>query len=161
MFDARVGNGFDVHRLVAGRKLILCGVEIPFELGLLGHSDADVALHAVADAFLGALALGDIGMHFPDSDPRYEDADSGELLRQVLALPEFRGWRTANVDLTITAQRPKLAPWRDAMRRRVADLLRLGPDRVSVKATTTEKLGFTGRGEGIAAFCTVLLVRGE
>ena len=161
MIDLRIGNGFDVHRLVAGRKLILCGVEIPFELGLLGHSDADVALHAVADALLGALALGDLGQHFPDNDPRYEGADSGELLKQVLALPEFRGWRISNLDLTITAQKPKLAPFREEMRRRLAGLTSLDPARVSVKATTTEKLGFTGRGEGIAAFCTALLVRGE
>ena len=161
MSDLRVGNGFDVHRLVAGRKLILCGIEVPSELGLLGHSDADVALHALADALLGALALGDIGMHFPDTDPRYAGADSGELLRQVLALPEFRPWRIANLDLTITAQKPKLAPFREAMRLRVAELAGVEVSRVSVKATTTEKLGFTGRGEGIAAFCTVLLIRGE
>lgn len=161
MTDLRIGNGFDVHRLVAGRKLVLCGVEIPFELGLLGHSDADVALHAVADALLGALALGDIGRHFPDNDPRYEGADSGELLKAVLALPEFRSWRISNLDLTITAQKPKLAPYREAMRRRLAELTALEVARVSVKATTTEKLGFTGRGEGIAAFCTALLVSGE
>ena len=161
MTDLRVGNGFDVHRLVAGRKLILCGVEIPFELGLLGHSDADVALHAVADALLGALALGDIGQHFPDNDPRYEGADSGELLKQVLALPEFRAWRISNLDLTITAQKPKLAPHREAMRRRLAEVAGVETARVSVKATTTEKLGFTGRGEGIAAFCTALLVSVE
>ena len=161
MTDLRVGNGFDVHRLVAGRKLILCGVEVPFERGLLGHSDADVALHAVADALLGALALGDIGGHFPDNDPRYEGADSGELLKRVLALPEFRAWRISNLDLTIAAEKPKLAPYREAMRRRLAELVSLDSSRISVKATTTEKLGFTGRGEGIAAFCTALLVSGE
>ena len=153
----RIGHGFDVHRLVAGRKLILCGVEIPGPLGLLGHSDADVAVHALADALLGALALDDIGAHFPDSDPRYAGADSMELLRGLLNLPEVSGWRIANIDLTIIAERPKISPYRTAMRTRLADLLGLKIDQVSVKATTTEGLGFTGRGEGIAADCVILL----
>ncbi len=153
----RIGHGFDVHRLVAERKLILCGVEIPGPLGLLGHSDADVAVHALADALLGALALDDIGAHFPDSDPRYAGADSMELLRGLLNLPEVSGWRIANIDLTIIAERPKISPYRTAMRTRLADLLGLKIDQVSVKATTTEGLGFTGRGEGIAADCVILL----
>lgn len=153
----RIGHGFDVHRLVAERKLILCGVEIPGPLGLLGHSDADVAVHALADALLGALALDDIGTHFPDSDPRYAGADSMELLRGLLNLPEVSGWRIANIDLTIIAERPKISPYRTAMRTRLADLLGLKIDQVSVKATTTEGLGFTGRGEGIAADCVILL----
>ena len=153
----RIGHGFDVHRLVAERKLILCGVEIPGPLGLLGHSDADVAVHALADALLGALALDDIGTHFPDSDPRYAGADSMELLRGLLNLPEVSGWRIANIDLTIIAERPKISPYRTAMRIRLADLLGLKIDQVSVKATTTEGLGFTGRGEGIAADCVILL----
>ena len=147
----------DVHRLVPGRRLFLCGVEIPYELGLDGHSDADVALHALMDALLGALALDDIGRHFPDSDPAYLGADSKELLRRVWQLDEFRGWSVGNIDLTIVAQRPKIAPYREAMRRSIADVLGIGIGQVSVKATTTEHLGFTGRGEGIAAFCTVLL----
>lgn len=157
--DIRCGNGMDVHALVSGRKLILCGTEIPYQLGLEGHSDADVALHALSDALLGALALGDIGMHFPDTDMKWKGADSGKLLQSILALPEFAGWRIANVDLTIVAQRPKLAPYRDGMRRNCAALLGLPLERVSVKATTTEKLGFTGRGEGIAAFATAALIR--
>ena len=157
MTGFRIGNGMDVHRLVPGRRLFLCGVEIPYELGLDGHSDADVALHALMDALLGALALDDIGRHFPDSDPAYLGADSKELLRRVWQLDEFRGWSVGNIDLTIVAQRPKIAPYREAMRRSIADVLGIGIGQVSVKATTTEHLGFTGRGEGIAAFCTVLL----
>jgi len=157
--DIRCGNGIDVHRLVNGRKLILCGVEIPCELGLDGHSDADVALHALSDALLGALALGDIGMHFPDTDMQWKGADSGKLLQRILMLPEFAGWRISNVDLTIVAQRPKLLPYRNEMQRRCAELLNIAPERVSIKATTTEKLGFTGRGEGIAAFATATLLQ--
>lgn len=157
MTGFRIGNGMDVHRLVPGRRLFLCGVEIPYELGLDGHSDADVALHALMDALLGALALDDIGRHFPDSDPAYLGADSKELLRRVWQLDEFRGWSVGNIDLTIVAQRPKIAPYREAMRRSIADVLGIGIGQVSVKATTTEHLGFTGRGEGVAAFCTVLL----
>ena len=159
MTGVRIGNGMDVHRLVPGRRLFLCGVEIPCELGLEGHSDADVALHALMDALLGALALGDIGKHFPDTDPAYLGADSRELLRRVRALPEFRPWSIGNLDLTIVAQKPKLAPYREAMRRKIAEILKIEISQVSVKATTTEHLGFTGRGEGIASFCTVLLTR--
>ncbi len=157
MTGFRIGNGIDVHRLVPGRRLFLCGVEIPCELGLDGHSDADVALHSLMDALLGALALGDIGTHFPDSDPAYLGADSRELLRRVWRIEEFRDWSVGNIDLTIVAQKPQLAPYRDAMRRSIAEVLEIGVPQVSVKATTTERLGFTGRGEGIACFCTVLL----
>ena len=158
MTGIRIGNGIDVHRLVPGRRLFLCGVEIPYELGLEGHSDADVALHALMDALLGALALDDIGKHFPDSDPEYLGADSCELLRRVWRIDEFRDWSIANIDLTIVAQKPALAPYREAMRRKIAEVLGLDVAQVSVKATTTEHLGFTGRGEGIASFCTVLLI---
>lgn len=161
MMDYRIGHGFDVHRLVADRKLILCGVEIPAELGLLGHSDADVATHALMDALLGALALGDIGGYFPDTDPRWSGADSLVLLEEVLRLPAFTGWRLVNCDLTIVAQRPRLSPFRDRMRQRLADVFGVAPERISVKATTTEGLGFAGRGEGIAADCTVLLGRAD
>ena len=153
----RIGQGFDVHRLTEGRKLVLCGVEIPGPLGLLGHSDADVAIHALMDALLGALALSDIGSHFPDNDNSFKDIDSMLLLKKVLALPEFAPWQIANVDITIIAQKPKLSPYREEMRRCLAEAAALGLDAVSVKFTTTEKLGFTGRGEGIAAGAVVLL----
>ena len=153
----RIGNGFDVHRLVEGRKCIICGVDIPYELGLLGHSDADVALHALADALLGAAAMHDIGYHFPDTDPAYAGADSRRLLRRVVELVAERGYKPVNVDVTIIAQRPKMLPYIDTMRQNVADDLGIDIDCVSVKATTTEKLGFTGRGEGIAAQATALL----
>ena len=159
MTDFRVGQGFDVHRLVPERKLILCGVDIPCEYGLLGHSDADVAIHALMDALLGALALGDIGMIFPDNDPAYAGADSMELLRKVLSLPAFDGCKIFNCDVTVIAQKPKLAPYREEMRRRIAEVTGWEIDRVSVKFTTTEKLGFTGRGEGIAAAAAVMLGR--
>ena len=149
--------GYDVHKLVEGRDLWLGGIKIPHTVGLLGHSDADVALHAVSDAFLGALALGDIGMHFPDNDDRYLGADSANLLKKVLAMPEFSRYSIASVDLTVVAQRPKLAPYREKMRRRLSEITGCAFDRVSVKFTTTEKMGFTGSGEGIAAFATVLL----
>lgn len=157
--DFRVGQGYDVHRLVEERKLILCGVEIPYELGLLGHSDADVAIHALIDALLGALALGDIGELFPDKDPQWKGADSTELLKKVLALPEFKEWRISNVDLTIIAQRPKLGTYKKEMQKRLAEVMELPPERIAVKATTTEKLGFTGRGEGIAASAIASLVK--
>ena len=157
--DIRTGQGFDVHKLVEGRKLILCGVEIPYELGLLGHSDADVAIHALIDALLGALALGDIGELFPDNDSQWKGADSTELLKMVLKLPRFKEWRISNADITVIAQKPKLAPWKKAMQQRMAEVMELPPDRIAVKATTTEKLGFTGRGEGIAAAAVVTLVR--
>jgi 2-C-methyl-D-erythritol 2,4-cyclodiphosphate synthase len=155
----RIGYGYDVHRLVEGRRLILGGIDIPWEKGLLGHSDADVLTHALMDALLGAAALGDIGQHFPDKDPAYEGADSVLLLRRVCALLREKGWRVGNVDCTVVAQRPKLAPWIPAMRQKIADALRLSPDLVSVKATTTEKLGFEGRCEGISAQAVCLLLK--
>ena len=153
----RIGHGYDVHRLVEGRKLILGGVEIPFEKGLLGHSDADVLLHALMDALLGAAALGDIGLHFPDSDPAYAGADSLQLLRRVAALLAQRGYRVVNLDCTVLAQRPKLAPFIPIMRSKTAEALGVEPDQISVKATTEEGLGFTGSGEGISAHAVVLL----
>ena len=159
MTDFRVGQGFDVHRLVEDRKLILCGVEIPYEKGLLGHSDADVAIHALIDALLGALALGDIGELFPDNDAQWAGADSTELLKKVLALPAFKEWRISNVDITVIAQKPKLAPFKKAMQQKMAQVTGLPEDRIAVKATTTEKLGYTGRGEGIAATAIAALVR--
>lgn len=159
MEEFRCGQGFDVHKLVPGRKLILCGVEVPCEYGLLGHSDADVAIHALMDALLGAAALGDIGMIFPDNDPAYLGADSMELLKKVLALPEIAAFRVMNCDVSIIAQKPKLAPYREEMRCRIAEAAGWEIDRVSVKFTTTEKLGFAGRGEGIAASAVVLLGR--
>ena len=151
MIDFRIGQGYDVHRLTEGRRLILGGVEIPWEKGLLGHSDADVLLHALMDALLGAAALGDIGVIFPDNDPRYEGADSLMLLCQVRALLEEKGWQIVNVDATVIAQRPKLAPYIPTMRERISAALKTDVSRVSVKATTEEHLGFTGRSEGIAA----------
>jgi len=155
----RIGNGFDVHRLVIGRKLILCGVEIPYHLGLLGHSDADVALHALCDAILGAAALRDIGFHFPDTDPRYKNADSRVLLRECTRIiHEQRNLTPVNVDVTIIAQAPKLLPYIPQMIKNIAEDLNLTIDCVSVKATTTEHLGFTGRGEGIAAQASALLM---
>lgn len=159
--DFRIGNGFDVHRLVEGRRCVICGVDIPFELGLLGHSDADVALHALADAILGAAAMGDIGLHFPDTDERWRGADSRMLLRHVVTLVAEKGYKVINADITVIAQRPKMRPYVDAMRANVAADLDLGidTDAVSVKATTTEGLGFTGRAEGIAAQASVLLSR--
>lgn len=155
----RVGTGYDVHKLVPERKLILCGIDVPYELGLLGHSDADVALHALSDALLGAAALGDIGKHFPDTDERFKGADSAKLLEHVVHLVEEKGWQVNNVDVTIIAQKPKLASYIPAMRSRVAQVLKIDEDCVNVKATTTEKLGFTGRGEGIAAEAIASLVK--
>ena len=157
--EFRVGSGYDVHKLVPERKLILCGVQVPYELGLLGHSDADVALHALMDALLGAAALGDIGKHFPDTDERFKGADSMKLTAHVVGLLQERGWQINNVDVTIIAQRPKLAGFIPAMRTKVADVLGIDEDAVNVKATTTEKLGFTGRGEGIAAEAVASVVR--
>ncbi len=153
----RIGHGYDVHRLVDGRKLILGGVEIPFEKGLDGHSDADVLTHAVMDALLGAAALGDIGKHFPDNDVRYLGADSIELLKAVSAVLTEHGWRLGNLDATVIAQRPKLAPYIDAMRARIAAALGADVSAVSVKATTEERLGFTGDGSGIAAHAVCLI----
>ncbi len=157
--DFRVGHGFDVHRLVEDRELILCGVPVPHTLGLLGHSDADVALHALMDAMLGALSLGDIGQHFPDSDPQYKGISSMELLRHVVDLLNSHGAQVTNTDITIAAQKPKLASYVPQMKRNVAEALHLPEDRVSVKATTTEHLGFEGREEGISAtaVCMVLV----
>lgn len=157
----RVGIGVDAHRFADSRPLKLCGVIIPHPQGLQGHSDADVALHALCDALLGALALGDIGQHFPDTDPRYKDAGSAQFVRAVMAMVRERGWRVSNVDITIIAQTPKLSPYRQLMREQVAELLRLPLDAVSVKATTTDGMGFTGRKEGIAAIAVVLLVRSD
>jgi 2-C-methyl-D-erythritol 2,4-cyclodiphosphate synthase len=154
---ARIGQGFDVHALVAGRRLVLGGVDIPFERGLEGHSDADVLIHAVIDALLGAAALGDIGRHFPDSDARYRGADSRVLLREVGKMLAQARLRVGNVDATLIAQAPRLAPYIDAMIANLAADLGLARDRVNVKATTTERLGFTGRGEGIAALAVALL----
>lgn len=155
----RIGHGYDVHRLVPGRKLILGGVEIPFEKGLDGHSDADVLTHAVMDALLGAAGMGDIGQHFPDSDPAYAGADSLRLLTQVVKLLTEAGWRVENVDSTVIAQRPKLAPHIPQMKKNLALAMGVLPEQVNVKATTEEKLGFTGSGEGMAAQAVALLVR--
>lgn len=157
MTPFRIGNGFDVHRLTPGRRLVLGGVDIPWQLGLLGHSDADVALHALMDALLGAAAMRDIGYHFPDTDERYRGADSRQLLREVAAILDRAGYAVANVDLTIMAQAPKLAPHIDSMAENIAADLSVNTSAVSVKATTTERLGFTGRGEGIAAMATALI----
>ena len=158
--EFRVGQGYDVHVLTAGRKLILGGVEIPFEKGLLGHSDADALLHALTDALLGAAGLGDIGRHFPDSDPRYQGADSRVLLREALRLARDRGWRLVNVDSTLIAQQPRLAPHIPAMRALLAADLELPLDAVNVKGKTNEKLGYLGRNEAIEAQAVVLLARG-
>lgn len=153
----RIGHGYDVHRLVAGRKLILGGVEIPHELGLLGHSDADVLLHAICDAVLGALGEGDIGRHFPDTDPAYRGISSLKLLSEVMALAEGKGFELGNLDATIIAQRPKMAPHIRAMVENIAEVCRCDIAQVNVKATTTEELGFEGRGEGISSHAVALL----
>lgn len=155
--DIRIGHGFDVHAFAEGRKLILGGVEIPHTLGLLGHSDADVLLHAICDALLGAAALGDIGHHFPDSDPRYKGIDSRKLLRHVVDLLREGGWQLGNLDATIIAQAPRMAPHISDMRAHIAADLAVPVEAVNVKATTTERLGFTGRGEGIAAEAVCLI----
>lgn len=155
--DFRTGQGYDVHRLVENRNLILCGEKIPYEKGLAGHSDADVAIHALIDALLGAAALGDIGSHFPDNDPRYAGIDSRILLKKVIQSAEFSPWEVGNVDVTIIAQAPKLGKYREAMRKNLADCMNIDVSRVSVKFTTTEKLGFCGRGEGIASEAVVLI----
>jgi 2-C-methyl-D-erythritol 2,4-cyclodiphosphate synthase len=157
----RIGHGYDVHKLTEGRKLILGGVEIPHTLGLLGHSDADVLLHAISDAILGALALGDIGKHFPDTNPAYEGADSLMLLRKVMDMAEERGYHIGNIDATVLAQQPKLRPYINSMRSNIANAVHADITQVSVKATTEEHLGFTGREEGMAAHAVVLLIKGE
>ena len=154
----RIGSGYDVHRLTEGRKLILGGVEIPYAKGLLGHSDADVLVHAVMDALLGAAALGDIGQHFPDKDPAYQDISSITLLKKVAGLLRENGYQVGNIDATVIAQNPKLAPYREQMRQNIADALGISAGQVSVKATTEEGLGFTGTGEGISAQAIALLL---
>ena len=159
MTDLRVGHGYDVHRLVQGRALVLGGVTVPFDRGLLGHSDADVLTHAVMDALLGAAALGDIGKLFPDSDAAYAGADSIALLERVTALLREHGWQVGNVDATVVAQAPRLAPYIPEMRRHLAEAMGLDVDCVSVKATTEERLGFTGSGEGMAAHAVALIER--
>ena len=153
----RIGMGYDVHRLVKDRDLILGGVKIPHKLGLLGHSDADVLLHAISDALLGAAALGDIGKHFPDTDERYKGADSSKLLGEVLNMLEEKNYKVGNIDATIVAQKPKLAPFIEDMRKNIAKILKTNIDCISVKATTEEKLGFTGSEEGISAYAVVLI----
>jgi 2-C-methyl-D-erythritol 2,4-cyclodiphosphate synthase len=157
----RIGNGFDVHAFVTGRPLVVGGVTVPHDRGLAGHSDADVLLHAIADAMLGALALGDLGRHFPDTDPAWKDADSRRLLREVAAMAATQRYRIGNVDATVIAEAPKLAPFIEAMRNNLAADLGCGVSSISVKATTTDRLGFAGRGEGIAALAAVLLVSME
>jgi 2-C-methyl-D-erythritol 2,4-cyclodiphosphate synthase len=156
----RTGFGFDVHAFAKDRKLIIGGIEIPNDKGLLGHSDADVLLHAICDAMLGALSLGDIGTHFPDTDPKYKDADSGELLRSVNNLIIEKGYLLGNLDVMIAMQKPKIAPFIPAMKKRISTILSCNEDQVSIKASTTEKLGFIGREEGVSAFASVLLVNG-
>lgn len=153
----RIGQGYDVHRLTEGRECIICGVKIPYEKGLLGHSDADVALHSLSDALLGAAALGDIGKHFPDTDEKYKGADSRKLLREVVRKISEKGYSVENVDVTIVAQKPKMSPYIEEMRKNIAEDLNVDIDAVNVKATTTEKLGFEGRGEGISATAVALL----
>ncbi|MGA7836866.1 MAG: 2-C-methyl-D-erythritol 2,4-cyclodiphosphate synthase [Ignavibacteriaceae bacterium] len=155
----RTGIGFDVHAFAEDRKLILGGIEIPYEKGLLGHSDADVLLHAISDALLGALALGDIGQHFPDTDPNYKNADSAELLKKVFELIKEKGYTLGNLDSIVAMQKPKLASYIPKMQEKIAKLLSTEIENISVKATTTEKLGFVGREEGVSAFATVLLIK--
>ncbi|HRF88053.1 MAG: 2-C-methyl-D-erythritol 2,4-cyclodiphosphate synthase [Cellvibrionales bacterium] len=153
----RIGQGYDVHRFGKGDRVMLCGVAVPHEQGVIAHSDGDVALHALCDALLGALALGDIGQHFPDTDAAYKGADSCVLLQRVYQLITAKGWQLGNADITIVAQVPKILPYREQMQQRIAQVMNVAPDKISVKATTTEKLGFAGRKEGIAAQAVVLL----
>lgn len=157
----RVGQGFDVHKLVTGRPLIIGGITIPFEKGLLGHSDADVLLHAVTDACLGAVGEGDIGRHFPDTDIRYKDADSKTLLRDAFQIVKEKGYEVVNIDCTIMAQKPKMTPHIKMIQTKIAEILETTTEQVNVKATTTEQLGFVGREEGIAALCVVLLTKSQ
>ncbi|MXY34342.1 MAG: 2-C-methyl-D-erythritol 2,4-cyclodiphosphate synthase [Boseongicola sp. SB0664_bin_43] len=156
--DIRLGNGFDVHRFGHGDHVILCGVRVPHDRGLIGHSDADVAMHAITDAIYGAVAEGDIGQHFPPSDPKWKGADSAAFLKHATALADKRGLRIANVDTTIICESPRIGPHVPSMKARLSDVIGLARDRISVKATSSEQLGFTGRGEGIAAFATAALV---
>lgn len=153
----RIGNGYDVHKLVEGRKLILAGIEIPHHLGLLGHSDADVLVHAIMDGLLGALALGDIGKHFPDTDEKYKGISSMELLKEVSKLIKNKGYEVVNIDSIVAAERPKLKPYIEQMRKNIAEILEISIEDVSIKATTEERLGFTGREEGIKSYAVVLL----
>jgi 2-C-methyl-D-erythritol 2,4-cyclodiphosphate synthase len=155
----RTGIGFDVHAFVKGRKLIIGGVEIPYDKGLLGHSDADVLLHAICDAILGALALGDIGRHFPDSSPDFKDAESSTLLKKVYKLVSDEGYSIGNIDSIVAMQAPKIAAFISQMQKKISDILETETDNISIKATTTEKLGFVGRQEGVSAFATVLLIK--
>lgn len=155
----RIGQGFDVHEFAENRPLIIGGIEIPYERGLIGHSDADVLLHTITDAALGAIGEGDIGRHFPDTDPDFKDADSAKLLEYIWKLVDARGYKLGNIDCTIIAQKPKMAPYIETIRTRVAELLQADVSQVNVKATTTEKLGFTGREEGIASMATILLLK--
>ena len=157
----RIGQGFDVHQFAEGRPLIIGGIEIPYEKGLLGHSDADVLLHTVADACLGAIGEGDIGRHFPDTDPEFKDADSAKLLAHVWGIVKEKGYELVNADCTIIAQKPKMSPHIGKMQERIAELLETEKENINVKATTTEKLGFAGRGEGIASQAAVLLKKKE
>ncbi|WP_075980293.1 2-C-methyl-D-erythritol 2,4-cyclodiphosphate synthase [Bacillus massilinigeriensis] len=157
----RIGQGFDVHQLTEGRPLIIGGIQIPYERGLLGHSDADVLLHTIADAVLGAIGEGDIGRHFPDTDPAFKDADSAKLLAHVWGIVKDKGYDLVNMDCTIIAQKPKMAPYIGKMKERIAEILDTNINQINVKATTTEKLGFTGRGEGIAAQAVALLKKAE
>lgn len=157
--NIRIGNGYDIHRLGSGRPLILGGIHIPHELGLIGHSDADVLIHAIMDAMLGALSLGDIGLYFPPTDQRWAGADSADLLAQVHQLIQDKGWKIGNLDTVVVAERPKLKPHIQAMRDRISTVLQIEPDQVGIKATTNEKLGPTGREEGIAAYAVALLTR--
>lgn len=155
----RIGQGFDVHEFADNRPLIIGGIDIPYERGLIGHSDADVLLHTITDAALGAIGEGDIGKHFPDTDPDFKDADSAKLLEHIWKIVDARGYKLGNIDCTIIAQKPKMAPHIETIRARVAELLQADVSQVNVKATTTEKLGFTGREEGIASMATILLLK--
>lgn len=157
--DIRVGHGFDVHALADGLRLVLCGVDVPHTKGCVAHSDGDVAIHAICDALLGALALGDIGKLFPDSDPKYKGVDSTKLLQEVVDIVRSRSYEISNIDCTIAMQRPKLRPYIDTMRERLSEVLGIDIDRVSVKATTTEHLGFEGREEGVSATAVALIIR--
>jgi len=159
--EFRTGIGFDVHAFSNERKLILGGIEIPFNKGLIGHSDADVLLHAISDALLGAVSLGDIGQHFPDSDPQYKNADSKNLLKQVYKLVLSKGYKLGNIDAVVAMQKPKLSPYILEIRKKISGILDSEIDQVSVKATTTEKLGFIGREEGVSAFASVLIIRNK
>ncbi len=159
--ELRTGIGFDVHAFEEKRKLIIGGIEIPFEKGLAGHSDADVLLHAICDALLGSLALGDIGKHFPDTDPKFKDADSVNLLSEVYKMIESKGYKLGNLDAVLMLQRPKISAYIETMQEKIALILNVEIDKISIKATTTEKLGFTGREEGVAAMATVLVTKAK